>query len=111
MPKSTQRDGRVVNTAPDDGALEAEFKVWGRLERNLFRVRPRADRHVMTLERPHKKVVADETRNARDVRNIERFNPVDPKAPDVLRIVAPGHATAHARSIPVVHFSKGDLVA
>ncbi len=65
----------------------------------------------MTLERPHKKVVADETRNARDVRNIERFNPVDPKTPDVFRVVAPRHTPAYSRSIPVVHFSEGDFVA
>ena len=65
----------------------------------------------MALKRSHEKVVANEPRDAGDVGNVERLDPVDAKAPDIFRIVAPGHATAHPRPIPVVHFSEGDFVA
>ena len=70
VPESTQGYGRVSHAAPDDGALKAKFEVRRWLERNLFRVCPGADRDVMTLERPHEKVIANEACDARDVGNI-----------------------------------------
>src|SRR5271154_776077 len=52
-PECTQRNRRVVNASPDDGALKSEFKVRCGLDRKFLRMDPGAHGIVMALKRPH----------------------------------------------------------
>src|SRR5580658_8808213 len=91
MPERTQRNRRVVHPSPDNGALKSEFKVRCGLDGNFFRMDPGAHGIVMALQRSHEKIISDESYNAGDVGDVQRLNPIDAKAPNIFRIVAPGH--------------------
>src|SRR6201992_69816 len=110
-PEGTERNRLVALAAPDDRALQAHLNIRRRFERYFFRMHPGAHRVVVPLKRSGKEVVAYGTSDARDVGNEKWLDPVDAKAPDVFRVVAPGHAAADPRPVPVVHFPKGNFVA
>ena len=105
-----QRDGPVVNTAPDHTALKSEFQVFSRPEADLFHVDPWVDWIGMARERPDHKVIAEGASNIRKSRNVQRLDSIDAERVDILGIIGVGHACTDSRPQPIVLLSERDLV-
>src|SRR5450756_735861 len=106
-----QRDRFVSCTPENNRPLEAKLKVLGRTKRKHVRMDVRVIRRRMTLKASIKEVVANWTGNLRNVRDVQRFHPVDAEGVDILRIVRPRHRSALRRPKPRVGFSSGNFMS
>ena len=108
--KAMQRDGDVSLAAPDDGALETEFEIFGWAEADFFDVDPRVVGLSVALERADEKVVAERAGEIGETGNVQRFDAIDAKRIDILSVVGVGEGSAQSGPKPVVLLAKGDFV-
>src|ERR1700722_1358454 len=97
-------------TGKDDDSRKSELEIFLWFEAELLRLYPWLPWIDPTLQIPEKSLVAKGTRHPGKQRDVKRFNPIDPKCINRLRVVAPSHAATFTGPPPVFALADRDLV-
>ena len=110
LKKSMNGNGFMTLAAPDHRPLKPEFKIVGRLEAEAFGVGIVGVWGSVAFETADQEFVTHGSQNLRDEGNIKRFDSIDAEVINVFGIVAIAHASADARTPPVIALAEGNFV-